>query len=210
MGYARHASASEGGCVAMAIANIRIKTSLDGLPRIQSQLRGLASKVRRKSIGKATIAAAKVILAEVKRTVPTVTRMLLRSLTLATNQRVNFTVCRVGQKKQIRRKFKQTNKNLTASNINRSGYAAPIHLVENSTKPHIIKPKNAKRLRFFGVSGVTKGGKVKRSVSFRTKVNHPGTSADGFLRRAGLRSGVRSRAAFVSVLQSEVRINGGA
>jgi hypothetical protein len=189
------------------VASIRLKTSLDGLPRIQSQLRGLSSKVRKKSIGKATIAAAKVILAEVKRTVPTVTRMLLRSLTLATKQRVNFTVCRVGQKKSIRRKFKQVMKNITASNINRSGYAAPIHLVENSTRPHVIKPKNTKRLRWFGVSGTTKGGKVKRSVTFAKSVNHPGTSASGFLRRAGIRSGVRSRAAFVSVLQSEIKIN---
>jgi hypothetical protein len=55
--------------------------------------------------------------------------------------------------------------------------AAPKHaiFVHNGTKPHIILPKRAKVLKFKSRRGLT---------VFAKKVNHPGTSANPFMKRA--------------------------
>jgi hypothetical protein len=189
----------------MGIEGLRFKADLSGLPRLQAQVRGLPKKLRKKTIKEATMAAGNVVLKEVRRTVPRVTGFLKRSLTMVTMPRLNFTSCKIGQRKQVKRKLKATTKSMLASNINRSGYAAPIHLVENSTKPHVIKPKNAKMLRFMGITGTTKGGKIRRTGVFRRSVKHPGTSADGFLRRSSITTRTPSKAAFLSVLENGIR-----
>lgn len=53
-------------------------------------------------------------------------------------------------------------------------YAAPVH---EGARPHIIRPKNAKALRF----------EVDGRVVFARLVRHPGNRARPFLRNAGMR-----------------------
>jgi hypothetical protein len=70
----------------------------------------------------------------------------------------------------------------------RAGYAA---YVEKGTRPHVIKPRNARSLRFPapGVSttlgGRARSGEVRRlgagAFVFAGKVNHPGTKPQPFL-----------------------------
>ncbi|MCV7424338.1 hypothetical protein H7K45_27705 [Mycobacterium yunnanensis] len=59
-------------------------------------------------------------------------------------------------------------------------YAAAVH---EGSRPHIIRPRSAKALRF-NIGG--------RTV-FATRVNHPGTRARPFLRNAGIRVAERER-----------------
>lgn len=62
----------------------------------------------------------------------------------------------------------QTGFNVTGSVTSRANYSAFVH---NGTDPHIIRPRNARALRF------TSGGQVV----FARYVNHPGTRARPFL-----------------------------
>lgn len=62
----------------------------------------------------------------------------------------------------------QTGFNVTGSVTSRANYSVFVH---NGTDPHIIRPRNARALRF------TSGGQVV----FARYVNHPGTRARPFL-----------------------------
>jgi hypothetical protein len=53
-----------------------------------------------------------------------------------------------------------------------ANYAAPVH---EGARPHVIRPKNARALRF-----EVEGGRVV----FARRVNHPGNRANPFLRNA--------------------------
>ncbi len=61
---------------------------------------------------------------------------------------------------------------------NRARYANPI---EHGSKPHVIRPRRAKALRFV----------VKGKVVFARKVNHPGNRPYRFLRAAAVVAGAR-------------------
>lgn len=76
----------------------------------------------------------------------------------------------------------------TAFVVARASYAA---YVEKGTRPHVIRPRNAKVLRFPSsgtsttLAGRVRTGEARRLGSgayvFASKVNHPGTKAQPFL-----------------------------
>lgn len=60
-------------------------------------------------------------------------------------------------------------------------YAAHVH---EGTRPHIIRPKGGKALRFTGHVGPNTTGRTGTQVIYARSVSHPGTKGRPFLRRA--------------------------
>jgi hypothetical protein len=66
-----------------------------------------------------------------------------------------------------------------------SGVAPYGLFVHDGTKPHVIRPKNGKYLRW---AGTTRGGnKSKTNFIFAKEVHHPGTKPDQFIYQAAER-----------------------
>lgn len=62
----------------------------------------------------------------------------------------------------------------------------------SGTRPHVIRPRNAKALRFRGSSG---------EHVFAGKVNHPGTKAHPWVEAAGAKSEAAIKAGFVKEVE---------
>jgi HK97 gp10 family phage protein len=63
----------------------------------------------------------------------------------------------------------------------KSNYGVFVH---EGTKPHLIQPRNKKILAWSPRKFSAKGRKIKTNIIFAKLVNHPGTKANPFLRKA--------------------------
>jgi hypothetical protein len=96
-----------------------------------------------------------------------------------------------GAKTLVRRKTGHTGRTIGAGPITDRGAtvtaAGAAVFLEKGTKPHVIRPKKGKFLRFAPGAGSTLGGRPRAgaSVVFARKVNHPGTKAYPFLLPSG-------------------------
>lgn len=72
--------------------------------------------------------------------------------------------------------------------VNRAAYAAPVH---EGSKPHDIRPRRRKALRFAPGAGATLTGRPRRGaqVVFAKRVRHPGNKPNPFMLR-GLRNAI--------------------
>lgn len=143
-------------------------------------------KTSRKALRAGVRASAKVYLDAVKRMMPRgETGLLRRSIAM----RSGGSRAAVGQRK---RRYKERKK---GSQINRKGYAAPIHFIERPTKSHRIK---ALRILHKAMKiGRGKGAKI------RAAVNHPGTKAALVLPRARRASQSAAKSAFTIAVYRE-------
>lgn len=65
-----------------------------------------------------------------------------------------------------------------AETIASADYAAH---VERGTRPHVIRPRNRKALRFSADGNTTLAGRPRGNVRFAKRVNHPGTRAQPYM-----------------------------
>ncbi len=136
----------------MASQAIETSMSITGDEKALAQLRQLEKKVQNRVVRKATSAAGKEILTEVKRSVALfkVTGYTARSMKSTISSRKGRVLVKIGQVKQkkfklrVKRRFKGQN----LSNIQRSGQPVPIHWLERGTKPHFIAAPKGKLLTF--------------------------------------------------------------
>lgn len=174
----------------MAAQTMRV----EGLREAVEQLRGIPDKVRKRVLQKAIRAGGSVLVREAKKTVPTDAGNLKRSLDqkVKSYQSGKIAVSIIGQRKGQRASAKVRH---GRGGLSRKGYAVPIHLVENPTKPHRI-PKEGK------------GPLVMRLPSGRQviveSIQHPGTAGHAFLRAAAERAQELTASTVAAKMQTEI------
>jgi hypothetical protein len=158
----------------MTTAPAQMRIQVEGLGAVHARLQELDRTVKVRTLKTATRSACKVILTTLRRTAPRGTGLLRRSMGMNVRVRGAQVTARVGQKQDFRAK-KGAKK---GSNINRRGYAVPIHMVERGTKPHMIKPTAGKLLAW------SKGKGRKAQTTFARSVQHPGLKPMAILDQA--------------------------
>ncbi len=125
-----------------------------GLPELDRVLATLPAKLEAKILRGAMRAGATVVLNEARARVPVKSGRLARTLRVTTSVRRGVVTARV-----------------TAGKLKKGAKVFYAHMVEFGTGPHIIKARNAKRLRLHG-------------NVFKKRVTHPGARKKPFLRPA--------------------------
>lgn len=77
---------------------------------------------------------------------------------------------------------------LISKGISGRGQAPPIHFIEKGTKPHAIRAKNKKLLRW----NIIAGGVRLRTARVAEAVKHPGTRGTGFIAKTEQRMRARN------------------
>lgn len=91
------------------------------------------------------------------------------------------------EKLLVHRKTGFTARSISAVNVTDNGFATEAHgaaaFLEFGTRPHIIRPRNAKALRWASGGNATLSGRPKAgaNVQFAKVVHHPGTSRYPFM-----------------------------
>ncbi len=173
----------------------KMRIEVEGQEAITNQLKALDRKVRKKILKRATTAATKELHKEARRLAPRKTGMFRMSLKVQVKTGKSAVFGKVGQEKK--RKFNR--KKPRGSNINRRGYAAPIHFIEMGTKQHEIKGKD-KPLAWS--TGKRKG--KKGTMIIRRSVKHPGTKGQQVLERAGRLGGPVAAQVWRSIIVEEL------
>ncbi len=176
---------------------IEVDLTVDGIDTVLAELATFSAKIQTRHLRPAVNAAARIILAEVKRQAPRGNGFFRRSLIVVVKQRGGFVKAQVGQATQPKT-YKR--KRISGSQINRKGYAAPIHFIEAGTKPHLIQSVRAP-----GKRSALAFGKGKQRT-FRTAVSHPGTKANNVLERAARTAAPAAGAAFRDKLASRLKL----
>ncbi len=174
---------------------MRMKIEAEGVDAVLGQLRALDRKVRKKVIRKATSAAAKLIHKEARRLSPRNNGFLRMSLIVVIRSGKSVIFARIGQEKN--KKFKR--KRFKGSNINRRGYAVPLHWIEDGTKSHRIAA-SGKALSW--TAGKRKGSKGR--AVFAKSVRHPGTRPGKLLERSGRLASPAAGRAFLDIARDEM------
>ena len=200
---------------------IKLKLDIDAADAFKA-LSALDDKASRKALRPAVQDVAKLNLDEMKRLSPRNTGAFKRSLLVVTRkQRPNgkSVTCLVGQRKQ-RKSGKTSAKGIAkGSQITRAGMAAPIHFLDRTTKPHQIKPKSQRLIRFPGMVRATSGGiratragkitatkgKMKAGFIFSKIVNHPGTTAQYLIARTSQNTKSKASGVFSQVIIQQIK-----
>lgn len=160
----------------------------------------LGNRVAKNVMAKAVRAGAKPHLAEARRRVPRVNRLLVRSLVTIVRRYPSGASATIGQEQTAGLKSRAAHakaigkKKLRSGGISGQGNFVPIHLLESPVKSHRIAAKTARTLMF------TVGGKqvVARAV------NHPGHRGGGHLASASKAAFANAQRATEAKLEVEV------
>lgn len=191
----------------MASQPIQTTMDLSGDEIALQQLRTLDKKVQNRVIRKATAAAGKEVLTEVKRTVALfkVTGYTARSMKSTISSRKGRVLVKIGQVKQKKFKLrtKRRFKGRNLSQIQRAGRPVPIHWLERGTKPHFITAPQGKRL-FFQAKNRTRSSS---GIISKRSVFNPGMKPKSLLRGSARRSRSRAAAAWSREVKAGVRVD---
>lgn len=192
----------------MASQAVQTSMQITGDDIAMQQLRALDRKVQNRVVRKATAAAGKEVLTEVKRTVAVfkVTGYTARSMKSTISARKGRVLVKIGQAKQKKFKLrtKRRSKGRNLSNIQRAGRPVPIHWLERGTKPHFITAPKGKRL-YFQIKNRTRSSS---GIISKRSVFSPGMRAKSLLRGSARRARGRAAAAWISEVRSGVKLNG--
>lgn len=197
-----------------------VTMKLEGVEKALKAFEDLDRRIKRKVTNKAVRAGAKPYLDAVRRKAPTRNRYLRRSMSSVIRTYPNGTVLAViGQEKA--KQFKTT-KRTKRGGLSGQGLAVPLHLVEESTRPHTVfgtrasikvdttDARGRKRKKTVKIGAVLKplawrvgkgrGGQMR----FATSVKHPGTQGSHFVRDAAKEAESESVQAFERKFSAEV------
>lgn len=163
---------------------------VEGIELASARLSALLPKTQRKILPKVVRAASRPFLLAARAEAPARNKFLRRSLIVLIRRYLTSVWAIIGQEKG--KAFRKT-KRLRTGGISGRGDAVPIHLVEEPTRPHVIRKKSGRPIAFD--SG---GRRIRRSV------RHPGTRGKHFVRSAAASAEKPSLAAFEAKLTEEL------
>jgi hypothetical protein len=178
-------------------------------PQVLAELRAVDRKVRNRTVRRATVAAGKEVLTEVKRQADSirVTGFTRRSLKSLSKSKSGSTTVRVGQEKQKQFKARKTTraKGKNLSQIQRAGKPVPIHWIERGTSPHTFSAAGKGNKRTYSDGSNVLVFRVGRRLVYARTVRHPGNRGLRILERSGRAASSKAAAAFISTAKEDLR-----
>jgi len=196
-----------------------IEYEMAGMEKSAQAFEALDRKIKRKVTKKSVNAAVRPTVKELRKLTPKQTGLLRRSLThkVKPYRQGAITVGVVGQRKTgstraFEKAATRARSDPKRGGLSAKGHAVPIHLIERPVKQHVIKARAkghaSKSLRALAaMTGIGRGTLVFHRFGrlIRVKrVNHPGNSGLGFMKKAAAATKTQSLRAFESKWTTEV------
>ena len=189
----------------------RVTFRLDGVEQSRKAFLGLDNKIKRTVTRKAVNASVRPIVKMVRKLTPRNTGLLRRSIThkVKPYRKGGIIVGMVGQRtsgatKAFQKAAAKAQQAAGRAGLSGKGVAPPLHLVDQPTKAHTIKPEEAELSAFLGKDIDKLTFKKYGRLIYAEKVKHPGSDGAGFMLAASVLTRVVSLNEFAKKFRTEV------